>query len=156
MVGKVFHRLTVVQYAGVDKWHRALWLCKCECGNMTTVKGTHLRNGGTFSCGCWQQKHGLSTSLAYSSWCSMRNRCNNPNNIGYKWYGGRGITVCGRWMEFENFSADMGERPEGLTLERINNEEGYYPGNCKWATPKEQANNQRLRNQHLVEERAAL
>jgi hypothetical protein len=81
----------------------------------------------------------------YGTWVSMRVRCSNPNSRNYKWYGARGVTVCERWSSFENFLADMGERPEGRTLDRINNDLGYEPGNCRWATPKEQIANQRKR-----------
>jgi len=78
------------------------------------------------------------------SWCCMKQRCLNPNAIGYHRYGGRGITICGRWLEnFDNFCQDMGERPEGMTLDRINNDGNYESSNCKWSTPKEQANNRR-------------
>lgn len=79
----------------------------------------------------------------YRIWVWMKQRCNNPNNTGYHKYGGRGIKVCKRWLRFESFYRDMGDRPKGLTLERINNSKGYFPDNCKWATWKEQANNSR-------------
>ncbi len=93
-------------------------------------------------------KHGHSPrngkpSLTYNSWAHMKNRCQNPNYSEYKYYGGRGIKVCERWQDFTNFLADMGERSEGLTLDRINNSKGYEPGNCRWVTPKEQRQNQR-------------
>lgn len=89
------------------------------------------------------QTHGCYGTRTYSSWQAMRYRCSNPNNRNYKRYGGRGITVCDRWNDFVNFLADMGERPEGTSIDRINNDKGYYPDNCQWATPKQQANNRR-------------
>lgn len=82
-------------------------------------------------------------SPTYGSWLAMKSRCHNPHDEGYKLYSGKGIKVCKRWMKFENFLEDMGERPKGLTLERKNNDEGYKPSNCKWATPKEQGLNRR-------------
>jgi hypothetical protein len=87
--------------------------------------------------------HGRTRDSMHRAWVNMRQRCLNPHDRRYKDYGGRGIKVCERWMKFENFVADMGERPAGLTLERKNNDGDYEPGNCCWATPKQQANNRR-------------
>jgi hypothetical protein len=88
-------------------------------------------------------KENYKTSPTYQSWSHMKTRCQNPNCLAYKYYGGRGITVCNAWQKFENFFADMGERPEGLTLDRRDNDGNYEPGNCKWSTKKEQQNNRR-------------
>lgn len=88
-------------------------------------------------------KHGLYKSRSYSIWASMKDRCNNPNNPNYHRYGGRGVAVCDRWQEFENFYADMGDAPEGMSLDRADNDLGYSPDNCRWATPVEQQNNMR-------------
>ena len=98
---------------------------------------------GEKSCGCLKTKHGLWQTRSYEVWSSMVKRCTRKSSRNYHRYGGRGITVCERWLDFENFYADMGERPEGLTLERIDNEKGYYPENCKWATVAEQNRNRK-------------
>ena len=130
------------------------WECLCECGNKTIVSASYLRNGKIKSCGCLR-KEGNNTkhqhtsrshtpSPTYSSWIKAKQRCNNPNVPNWVDYGGRGIKVCDRWLDsFENFLADMGERPDGTTIDRINNDGNYEPGNCKWSTPKEQSNNRR-------------
>lgn len=123
------------------------WICRCSCGYERAIAGTLLASGNTSKCEhCSRTKHGHATrssgyTRTYRSWNSMRQRCNNPNANRFDRYGGRGITCCERWETFENFLADMGERPAGKTLERIHNSKGYSPENCKWATPIEQGAN---------------
>lgn len=136
------------------KW-RTYWECICDCGNRLTVLADSLRHGNTKSCGCFRvdnstslhMTHGLNRrgkrSREYGIWSKMKGRCLRKTDRAYPKYGGRGITVCERWLTFENFIADMGSAPPDLTLERIDNEKGYEPDNCKWATRSEQSQNTR-------------
>jgi hypothetical protein len=126
------------------------WLCQCECGNIKAVYAASLKSGRTKSCGCLHKKwltkkntsHGMSGSPEYRVWCGMRYRCYSPTNFDYPNYGGRGIRVCDRWLDFLNFLSDMGHRPSNThSLDRIDGNGHYEPGNCRWATSKEQRNN---------------
>ena len=128
---------------------KSSWLCRCDCGAYTSVKGCHLVTGHTISCGCANRHDGLKThgmcyTPTFSSWISMRRRCYDPNMPGYPAYGGSGITVCKEWQDsFEAFFAHMGERPAGTSLDRIDNDGNYEPGNCRWATRLVQNRNRR-------------
>jgi hypothetical protein len=145
--GRRFGRLVVRAYAGAKRWD-----CVCDCGSHTVVWGGHLRRGETKSCGCLHRelakacatKHGMYGTREYRSWQGMKQRCCNPEHVAYESYGGRGITVCEEWrLSFEAFFADMLERPPGTSLDRINNDGNYEPGNCCWSDAKQQAENRR-------------
>ena len=129
---------------------RAMWACRCECGNVYAVSGDHLRSGNSLSCYTCSSAitHGMRNSPEYPQWRGMIARCNNPGATGYRNYGGRGITVCERWCKFDNWLADIlssiGPRPsKDYTLDRIDNDGNYEPGNVRWATSVEQRANRR-------------
>lgn len=157
LLNKRFGRLKVLSEnpsAYNHKCKKLVWNCICDCGNKTLAYGDNLRNGNTKSCGCFQKyriaevrfKHGRSNSSIYNTWRDIQIRCYNKKDKSYKNYGGRGIRVCRKWRGssgFVNFLEDMGERPKGLSLERTNNNKGYNPRNCRWATTKEQNSNKR-------------
>ena len=154
LTGQRFGYLTVLEEAEKDNTEQLQWHCQCDCGKQVIVRGSDLRSKSTTSCGCYRKrkltKHGQSTrtrgeTSTYQCWKTMLARCYNPNNISYKNYGGRGIRVYRKWWKFKNFYKDMGDKPKGLTLERINNDGDYRPSNCKWATQQEQNRNIRCK-----------
>lgn len=150
LTDQTFGKLTVQRIKESSKG-TITWQCLCACGNIKVVSGDDLRAGRTKSCGCLKREklttHGMTGTPEYATWRSMLSRCHNQNNSAYKDYGGRGITVCKEWLHsFEHFFRDTGQKPVGLTLERIDNNLGYFKNNCKWATCVEQNRNQRVRS----------
>jgi len=161
-VGNVYGRLTVVSETGQDDYGNYQWNCLCSCGQTTEVKGGSLRKGDTKSCGCLQRDisrdqlktHGMSNTQTYERWVAMRQRCINPTNESYPNYGGRGISVCDDWVDsFETFYSDMGAKPEGRSLDRVDNNGDYNKDNCRWATKTEQDNNKRTNKLLTYDER---
>lgn len=157
LAGQKFERVQVVSRAPnmSETDTNARWNCKCDCGKEFIAYGQDIRRGKTKSCGCLTRKtmgdrsrrfntrHGMSQTRAFRIWGGMLNRCTNSNDPKYRYYGGRGIKVCERWLKFENFLSDMGFPPDDLSLDRIDTDGDYRKENCRWATKQEQAINRR-------------
>ena len=163
LTGRKFSSLSVIKKSDEIKCGNVMWECQCDCGNTTLVTSYNLRSGRIGSCGCQKAKlttekttgennpnykHNLRNTKLYTIWAMIKQRCSNPNHKNYKDYGGRGITICEEWSNdvqvFYDWSMKNGYE-EGLTIDRIDNDKGYSPDNCRWTTMKVQRKNQRKR-----------
>ena len=166
LTGRRYGRLTVISERGRRKDRHILWRCLCDCGNETVVSGTDLRRGRAQSCGCLQREkaaispamtlrtHGQSKTRLYHTWYGMRYRCNSTNSKDFPNYGGRGITICDEWRNdfaaFRDWAMSNGYRDD-LTIDRIDNDKGYSPDNCRWATIAEQNRNKRTHKKEAAQ-----
>lgn len=153
LINQKFGRLTVIEFAGFGSSHKTQWKCKCDCGKEVIVKSNSLITGHTKSCGCLETEvkreinktHGLRYDPLYRTWLNMRDRCNNPNNSHYIYYGKKGVKVCNLWNNFKEFHTwaySNGYIPNSnLSIERVDNSKGYCPENCKWIKISEQSKN---------------
>ena len=161
LTGQKFGRLTVLSRTDNNKHRQVMWLCQCKCGNFIVVRGYRLKDGHTKSCGCLNKEqaiinvskhhsHKLSNTRLYQTWQNIKKRCLNYKDKNYKNYGGRGIEICNEWLNPNNFFkwALNNGYSDNLTIDRIDNNKGYTPNNCRWTTLKTQANNKR--NNHLL------
>lgn len=167
LIGQRFGRLIVIKQIGIDKRTRQKkWLCKCDCGNMKETITSYLTSGDTSSCGCYRRecetenlkkgrmqiKHGKYDTRLYQTWADMKSRCLNKKNKAFKDYGGRGIKICGKWLEFipfYNWAINNGYK-DNLTIDRIDVNGNYEPSNCRWVTWKVQANNKRKTKKIII------
>lgn len=151
LAGKTFGRWTVIADSRMPNGDLG-WICRCACGAERTIVGHSLKSGDSRSCGCWQKDwasangkkaktHGMTGKPTHASWRSMIERCTKNDHVSWPRYGGRGIRVCQRWMKFEHFLEDMGARPDGMTLDRVDTNGDYCKSNCRWATIDQQSNN---------------
>ena len=157
MAGKKFGKITVVDFAFKGKDGRDKWNCCCDCGKELVIDGKNLRTGNTKSCGCVRlekaiariltltKTHGLKKTRLYRLWAGMKARCNNPNTVSYRLYGGRGIKVCNEWNSFENFYqwSIANGYSDNLSIDRINSDKDYAPDNCRWVSLTDQSKNTR-------------
>jgi hypothetical protein len=144
LTGVRFGKLVVFKKSTKKLGRDVAWDCQCDCGNVKSIRGGTLRNGASQSCGCSTRTVGgaaIERTKTYMVWGSMLSRCTNPASQAFSRYGGRGIVIDERWMSFNNFLSDMGEKPEGMSLDRIDNNAGYSKSNCRWADKKTQARN---------------
>lgn len=156
LTGKRYGKLVAIKKTPKRKNNQIVWEWQCDCGTVTEKPYGNIKRGYTLSCGCLTEELGMTRNKVhghwsgdkptreYNSWQCMKQRCSNPKATDYENYGGRGISVCNRWLDsFENFLKDMGERPEEMTLDRINPDGNYEPKNCRWADAKTQSKNKR-------------
>jgi len=151
LTGRAFDRLVVVKLFCLDKNNKCVWACRCSCGKTKNILANSLVSGKTKSCGCFQKEqarklsttHGMRGHPLYTTWALMKSRCNKKNNADYGNYGERGVSVCREWKDFSVFVKDVGERPNGTSLDRIDNDGNYCPENVRWATQKQQCRNSR-------------
>lgn len=155
LTGLIFGRWTVLQQAEKDKNGKLMWFCRCDCGTERIVDGNHLRRGATISCGCYKMevllKHGMARTSIYQKWGAIKQRCYNKDCENYKHYGARGITICDEWNEFKSFMewALQNGYSDDLEIDRIDNNKGYSPDNCRFSTRSDNLNNRR--NTVLIE-----